>query len=369
MSPIPIRTLLAICALALPIPAVAAGCGDDESTEEDPQTVLDETFDNDETVSSGNFSIRASVSAEGEEGGSFEGSLSGPFQGDPDDPTALPQLDLTASASGEGGGESIEFEGGLVVTEDNAYVEYEGETYEVGTEDFGELRDQLQAQAGTAQEGSALSFQEACEQSIEQAGGDPSACEIDPAGWLTNLTNEGTEEVGGAETIHISGDADVEQILTDLGGFAAAIPGAEQQGVDPTQLGQLREAVTEASLDLYSGVDDRILRGLDAHLVLDPAAIAGPVPVPVENVDVSFSLEIADVNEEQTIEAPSGDVKPIEELTGEALGLGEIPLGGASGGLPGAGGGGGGGGASQRYLDCIAQAEDAEAISACAAEL
>ena len=68
------------------------------SSDEDPQTVLDETFNNDTKVTSGDLSLTASVSAEGEQGGSFEASLGGPFQGDPENPTAIPQLDWTASA-------------------------------------------------------------------------------------------------------------------------------------------------------------------------------------------------------------------------------------------------------------------------------
>ena len=54
------------------------------------------------------------------------------------------------SATGEGAGQSIDFSGGLVVTEDNAYVEYNGKAYEVGTEQFAQLREQFEAQAGAA---------------------------------------------------------------------------------------------------------------------------------------------------------------------------------------------------------------------------
>ena len=39
---------------------------------------------------------------------------------------------------------------------------------------------------------------------------------VDPQTWLTNLSNEGDEDVEGTETIHIHGDADVEQIFSDF---------------------------------------------------------------------------------------------------------------------------------------------------------
>jgi hypothetical protein len=46
-----LRTLFAVCALALLVPAAIAGCGgDDDSSDVDPQTVLDETFNNDTKV-------------------------------------------------------------------------------------------------------------------------------------------------------------------------------------------------------------------------------------------------------------------------------------------------------------------------------
>ena len=143
-----IRTFAAVCALALPIPAVIAGCGGDDASSEDPQTVLDETFNNDTQVTSGDLSTdRFDVSADGDQGGSFEASLNGPFQGDPDNANAVPQLDWTASRSGSGAGQSIDFDGGLVVTDDNAYVEYKDQAYEVGTNAYNELVQQIEAQA------------------------------------------------------------------------------------------------------------------------------------------------------------------------------------------------------------------------------
>lgn len=405
---ISIRTLLAICALALPIPAAVAGCGGDDSSDEDPQEVLDRTFSGDHDVSSGNLDITANVSAGGEQGGSFDATVSGPFQGDPDDPAAVPQLDLTVSASGEGGGDSIDFEGGLVVTEDNAYVEYAGETYEIGTENFASVKKQLEAQVPSETE-EELSFSEAfrqgCEQAAQQSGGDPAGCDFDISAWLTNFENDGTEDVDGTETVHISGDVNVEQMLTDIGTLAGTFPGADASGIDLSTLGGFSEAVEEASFDVYSGADDDILRRLDVNLAIDPSAVAAGVTVPVETIEVEFSVTLSGVNEEQTIEAPSGDVQSLDELL-QQTGLGDLgdlgALGGGGGGLGALGGGGGGGGgaglgdlgdlgggggggagggggggagaidpnAAQAYLDCIAEAAgDPEAINACASEL
>jgi hypothetical protein len=360
-----IRPFILLCLLALAIPVVIAGCGSDDSGE-DPQTVLDETFNNDTKVTSGDLSLTASVNAEGEQGGSFEASLSGPFQGDAENENAIPQLDWTASASGGAAGQSIDFSGGLVVTEDNAYVEYQDQAYELGTETFTQLRDAFEAQAEAAGAGSSDAqgtFQEQCASAIEQAGGDPAACDIDLQSWLTDLTNEGTEEVGGAETIHISGDANIEQILTDIGNLASSVPQASSSGFDPSQLSAVSGAVTDASINVYSGESDHILRKLEFNLGIDPSAVAPEgVTIPIGEIDVNFAVEIGGLNEEQTIEAPSG-AKPISELFGD-LGVDPSVLGGALGAA-----GGGGSGAGDAYLECVAQASTPAEINDCASEL
>jgi hypothetical protein len=362
------RTFILLCLLALAVPIVIAGCGsDDSSSDEDPQAVLEETFNNDTKVSSGDLSLTASVDAEGEQGGSFEASLSGPFQGDPDNENAIPQLDWTASVSGSGAGQSIDFTGGLVVTSDNAYVEYNDQAYEVGTDAFSQLKQAFEAQAQAAGGGSTDqgTFQEQCATAIEQAGGDPSACDIDLESWLTNLTNEGTEDVGGTESIHISGDANIEQILTDIGELASSVPSAASSGFDPSQLSAVSGAVTDASINVYSGESDHVLRKFEVNLGIDPSAVAPEgVTVPIGEITVDFAVEIGGLNEDQTIDAPSG-AKPISELLSD-LGvdpsaLGEIP--GLSGGAGGAGGAGG------DYLECVQQATTPDEINDCASQL
>jgi hypothetical protein len=353
----PRRTLFVILAVALAAGTFIAGCGGDDSNGEDPQTVLDETFTNEASTTSGNLNLSASVSATGDQGGSFEASLSGPFQGDPDNQNTLPQLDWNGSVSGEGGGQSIDYEAGLVVTDDNAYIEYGGDTYEVGSDTFTKFKDLSESQAASNQAGAEASFQAGCEQALKQAGvTDTSGCDIDLSSWLTNTTNEGTEDVGGADSIHIHGDADVNQILDDVGNLVSAIPNSSAAGFDASQLSQFSDAVTDASVDIYSTEDDHLLSKFELSLTIDPSVIAAGA-IPVDSVDVDFSLEIDDINQEQTIEAPSGETKPLSDLVGGSLG--------ALGAL-----GGAGGGNFEAYQKCLQQAgSDPDAINACASKL
>jgi hypothetical protein len=362
--------MLAACALALPIPATVAGCGSDSgSSSEDPQTVLDETFNNDTKVSSGVLDVTADVSAG--DTGSFDFSLQGPFQTDPDDPMALPQLDWTASAKGGAAGQNVDFSGQAVITSDNAYVVYNDTTYEVGSDMFSQFKksaEQLQQKTG-ATDTSGQSFSESCQAAVEQAGGDTSVCDVDFTSWLTNLSNEGTEDVEGTSAIKVSGDADVQAILTDLIKIAQETGGAANlQGFDPSQLSLVEGAIKDAHIDVYSGEDDHVLRKLDFTMTIDPSAIPSPTPIPVDSIDVNFGVTLSGVNDEQTIEAPSGETKPITDLLGGLGALGS--LGGLPGGSTGTGSSGGGSaGASQEYLDCVAKASSPEAIQKCTALL
>jgi hypothetical protein len=362
------KTLVAALALAIPVPAVIAGCGDDDSSE-DPQQVIEDAFNNDTSLESGVLDLTADLSAEGSDGGALTVNLTGPFATDPEDPTGLGQLDWDVSVTGEGAatediGEG--FEAGLTVTEDNLYVNYNGTDYELGEEAYTQLKEQQEAAAPEDTEGS--TFREQCEQAIEAQGGDPAACDIDVTAWFSELENEGTEDVGGAEATHIAGQLDVEQMVTDLFNLGASIPGATG-GVDPSliepQLGVISDAVSGADFDVYAATDDGTLRGLDFALDVDPAALGGPTSG-IESVSLGFSLELSEVGEEQTFEAPA-DPKPIEDLAGELGGLGALPGGSAIPEIPGSGGGsGGGGGVGNVDPDCIAEAAgDPDAIQEC----
>ncbi len=201
-----IRTLIAVLAIAIPVPVAVAACGSESSSnDEDPQQVLKETFDNPTKVTSGHLNISLSGSAEGTQSGSLTATIDGPFQSDETSPDTLPQLDLAAKLSASGAGQSFSFDGSVITTEDNAYVEYQDQAYEVGTAIFKRFTQAYQQSASKAQ---AEGGQNAS--TIFKRFG------VDPTTWLTNLSNEGTTDVEGTDTIHVHGDANVPQILSDI---------------------------------------------------------------------------------------------------------------------------------------------------------
>jgi hypothetical protein len=348
-----IRTAVAVLAIALPIPAIVAGCGGGgSSNNEDPQKVLDETFNNPTKITSGNLDVSISGSAEGDQSGDFSAQISGPFQSEGEN--TFPQFDLTANISASSGGPSLSFDGSLIATKDNAYVEYQDQAYEVGSDIYSKF---TQAYAKTAKQNQSQS--KSGENVLSQFG-------VDPKTWLTNVTNEGTTDVEGTDTIHIHGDADVEQIVTDLQKISEQTGSTAAQQITPQQLDMLKSAVQNASIDVYSGTDDHLLRKLALSLSITPPASSG---ASVSSVDVDFSLTLSDVNQAQTITAPS-NAKPISDLLSQ-LGLPGLPgVGGSAGGFPVPGGGSGSGGPSQAYFECIQKAGTNQAkAAACASKL
>lgn len=371
------RTVAVICALALAAATVLASCGG-SSSDGDPQSVLDQTLGNDQRVSSGDLSLSLNGSADGDAGGSIEAKLEGPFQGDPDNPNAIPQLAWTGSISGSGAGQSLSAQAALTVTDDNAYVEYGGGTYELGTETFAQFKQLAESAAKQQPSGSSgLSFGEAfkqgCEQSLEAQGGDTSACDIDFQSWLSDLSSEGSEDIEGTEADHISGSLDVPAMLQDLIALGGAVPQASATVPSDEQVQQVADAISDASFDLYSGTDDHILRGLDFTLAIDPSQIPQASATGISSVNVDFSLRLGGVNDEQTITAPA-NAQPIAGLLRQ-LGVDPNALGGLGGlgslggaGLPG-GGASGGAGSTEDYSKCLKQAQGAAEINKCSAQL
>jgi len=181
---------------------------------------------------------------------------------------------------------------------------------------------------------------------------------IDPQSWVTDLTNEGTEDLDGTEVIHISGAADVPKLVADLNDVAQQTGQAD--ALDAATLKGLEDTVTDATIDVYAAGDDDSLRKLDVGLTLaDPRGGSG-------EVTVALSIAIADPGAAQSISAPSG-ARPLGDL------LNRIPGGAEALGLGAGSGGGGaapqGSGSAQKYYDCVAKAKSPAAVEDCASLL
>ena len=314
----------AILSLILVLLAALAGCGGDGGGGEDPSEVLEQTFNNPELIDSGVLDMSLEGSAGGQ--GGISATLSGPFDG-LTDTSSIPQADLAASVDVQGVTQGLNAEGGLTVTGENAYVTYQGQAYELGTQVFGELQSLFAQNVAQRQRGEQdRSFGEACKQLIRRSGGDVAVCDVDVTSWLTNLSNEGTESVEGADAIHVSGDADIARIFSDVSGIVRQLPDAGAQSRGASQLERLERAITSATVDVYSGVDDRVLRKVELSLIVDLSALSSASVISLGTLDLTVSITLSDVNSPQAISAPENP-RPSSDL-GTDLG----PLGSLDGG-------------------------------------
>jgi len=367
------RIFVLLAALAALATAFAACGGSSDKSSEDPQKVLDNASL--EGVKSGDIDLSLGIKSTGDEGGDIDVKLSGPFEsGSKGD---LPQLAMTASAKGSAKGEDIDFEGGLTLLSDRAYVNYQGTEYEVDPTTFGFVKSGFeQAQ----QQGSGS----------ESNPADVTACQEAATGlkvgdFVDNLTNEGSADVDGTGTTKISGDLNVGAAIDAVIKLTENPACSSQlEAAGPLPIGELEEAkgeltsaVKKSHVEVYVG-DDDIIRKLEAELTVEPKGSD-------EKVEVELSLALGGVNEEQDISAPSGakplqglfqklGVNPIELLeagsSGEGLGglLEGVTGGSSSGGESSSGGSGGSGsGASQQaYLECLKGAETPADLQRCA---
>jgi hypothetical protein len=361
-----IFSLLAVLAA---LATAFAACGGEGS--EDPQQVIDDaTF---EGVDSGSIDISLSVKGEGKEGGNVDVTISGPFQTkDSDD---LPELAMTATAKGTAKGDPIDFDGGLTILPDRAFVNYEGADYEVDPTTFGLVKASFEQAQGQGEEGNAADVT-ACQEAAEgMAIGD----------FVDNLTSEDGVDVDGTSTTKVSGN------LNPDGAIDAIIELAEDpacstqlEAAGPLPIEELEEArdevsgaIEKAHVEVYVG-DDDIVRKAVAELTVEPKDTKG------EKVEVDFELTLSGVNEEQQIAGPA-KAKPIQDLflklgvnplellesasSGEGLGelledlTDSLPSGddSSSGGSDGSSGGG-----RQAYLECLKEAQAAADLQRCA---
>jgi hypothetical protein len=353
-----------------------AACGDSGgSSSANPQTVVDNATL--QGIESGDIDLSLGVDVQGEGGGNIDVSLSGPFQSQSGG-EQFPQLDLTAKANGSIGGDDVDFEGGLVLLSDRAFVNYQGTDYEVDPTTFSFVKSAIQQAQQQNNAQSQIPDVTACQDAVSR---------LQVGDFVDNLTNEGTTDVGGASTTHVSGDLNVGGAIdafVNLSEDPACAAQLGSAGPLPSESelnaakGQVESALKTAHVDVYVG-DDDIVRRISAQLTIEPpkgSSDNGP-----ESIDLNFDLTIDGVNEEQTIEAPEGakplndlfmklGVNPISLLDAAQGGAGAPGLGDLLGGLGGTSGGSGsgssGGGSQQAYLKCLQGATTPVDLQNCA---
>jgi hypothetical protein len=372
--PLLVLVLLA-CALAF------TACGGDD--DQDATELLAQTFGGGgEDVKSGRLDLSVRLNAQGlaELSGPVTARMSGPFQST--GKRELPRFDFNVAFGAQG----QDIKAGAVSTGDKGFLRFDDQAYDIGADLFKQFRDGYAEQAKCTEEqgdkGGGVTFQ---------------ALGVDPRRWLREANKAGEEEVGGAETVHISSRIDVPRFLEDINRVLSRTdlqqrqadpcnrePDTEAEKSSSRQLSeqdrkQIAEAIKDARVDVWTGKDDKIMRRLNVALRFDVPEAGRRQARGLRSGDLRFDMTLGAVNEDQEIKAPSG-AQPLEQL-GERLG-GQVPgLGGAGapapgaaapgdaapGAVPGTGGTAAPGGEqSSEYLACVAQAgNDVVKLQAC----
>ncbi|MBA3329165.1 MAG: hypothetical protein H0T43_12780 [Solirubrobacterales bacterium] len=346
--------LVLLCALLCAV--LVAACGEDEESAaaRAPSTVdrlLAQTFgDGPGATKSGRLNAGLRFAGEGLRGldGPVTVKLTGPFSGDGE---GLPNFDF--SLKGDIAGAPVD--AGAVSTGEKGYLKLRGKVYELGDMLFGQFKRGFEGSRDEEGKGSKK------RPTFASLG-------IDPRRWLTGARIAGTEVIGGAETIRITGGVDAGRLLADVNRLlgksgAIGVPGlgGSPSKISPESRRVIAGAVRRAKVDIWTGKADRNLRRLAVDVAFAVPAAARDSVGGLRKGTLKLDLLIAELNEDQQISAPKG-VRPLTELLGPGLGA---LLGGT-----GAPRGSAAQGAGSAYLECLRKAGDRTAdIKACVTEL
>lgn len=280
----PLATLAALAVLAVP---TLAACGGDDGGSADARDLLDRAFST--PIESGRLDVAAEVQVDGVErlDDPIRLQLRGPFAGATGQ--GIPRLDWDVSFSGAG----LSLSGGLVVTADNAFVEFQGTDYEVGEERFAGFEERLE--------------RDGRERTLADLG-------IDASDWVEEPEVEGDEEVAGAETTKVAGTVDVLAVVDDLA-EAAEKTGGDAAPLELTdeQREQLEDVVEDAAVEVFVAKDDGTLRRLSLDVEFEVPEDQREDVGGAEGGSASLDVTLAGVGQEQPIQAPE-DAKPLSEL-------------------------------------------------------
>jgi hypothetical protein len=340
-----LAVLLAVCAALL-----LAACGGGSTQE--ASTLVRQTFGGTHKIDSGRLAFNLTVNPSGSRTltGPISLSFSGPFQ--TEGPGKLPQsaFDVTVSALGNAASITI------ISTGNKGYVTFEGQSYQLPQRTFQQLES---------------SFGQLGSSTVSSGGsGVLGKLGIQPVHWLENPQVVGTETVGGVSTTHIHSGVNVAALLGDISTFlsragslgvsgAATLP----HGISPASRQKVAREVQNPSFDLWTGQADKTIRKLAIGLTLPVTGTASTVLGGLRSAAIGLSLQYADLNQPQTITAPTA-LRPFSEFQTKLNALVqeiESGVGGSSGAS------GGSTASLQAYSQCIQKAKgDVAKMQKCA---
>ena len=296
------RALGGVIVVVLASLAVAACGSSGSSGSANPNTLLTQTFTGTHKVTSGVLGLTLTIDPSGSS--TFSGpitiSFGGPFQ--TRGAGQLPESNFTVSGSALGRSVSV----GILSTGTAGYVSLQGTSFQMPQATFQRLEQsfaQITSNPGASSGSGALS----------KLG-------IQPLHWLTNPTVVGTERVGGAQTTHIHAGVNVSAMLADLNTvlekaslFGVSGASALKSGIPATDRSKIAAAVKNPSVDIWTGTSDKTIRRLQITLTVPVSGKTSSELGGVTSLDIGLTMQYSDVNQPQTITAPT-NVRPYSEF-------------------------------------------------------
>lgn len=294
-----LRLLSGLIAIGLGSLALAA-CGGSSG---DATTLLKQTFGGPHKVSSGKLNIVLTVNPSGSSTlkAPITLSFAGPFQSL--GTGKLPQSNFNISLNSAGNGGSV----GILSTGTAGYVTFQGQSYQLPAAAFQKLESSFSSIAsspGSSGGGSNV---------LSKLG-------IQPLRWLQDPTIVGTETVGGADTTHIRAKVNVAALLADFNTFLSrasslGVSGAGNfpHGISQASQSRVAAAIKNPRFDVWTGNNDKTIRKLQVGLTLPVTGQISTLLGGLASADIGLSMEYADLNQPQTIAAPTS-VQPYSQF-------------------------------------------------------
>lgn len=276
----------ALLLLALGLVVASCGGSDAGGGGQDANRLLERGFSTD--VDSGEIRIEVELEVDGVAGGGgpFRLELSGPFRSR--GPTEMPDVDVELTASGQG----ASFEGRVVLLPRNAWIEYGGETYEVGHELWSRAQESLDREGGPETFGQA---------------------NVDPLDWIKDAETGDTVEVSGTKSTKVTGELDIAAMLRDFNSLSP-----DSSAIPRRMLDQVDASIGAVDFEAWIG-EDGIWRRISSETRFTVPEEQREGTGGMEGGRVSLDMTLAAPNEPVSIAGP-GDGRPISELL-RALGI------------------------------------------------
>ena len=258
---------------------VAIGCGGQEAQ------VVQSAFDH--PIESATISM--GISAQTPAGG-VTMSLTGPYKSNGKE--QLPDADLTFAMQGM---IPQPVQARIITTKDDAFVVYDGVTYEVGKDKIAQLKAQGKAKGGT------------------QATPDVASLMRQMKDWFPDTSTQSDAELDGEKVTRVNGRMDLSKALKGFMDIAKQSSAADPQAAKALQatpdMAQVEKFLDDPRFTLDVAKSDGTLRRVAAETHLKGMPGGGKI---------AFSIQFKDVGKPVTIQAPASG-RPIEEL-GQKLG-------------------------------------------------